>query len=57
VTGEEKGFVFSCFNQDQPLDQVDFHFLNSRLKANNLLEKVSGLWLDHLLKLQPVEMI
>jgi NAD(P)H-flavin reductase len=57
VTGEEKGFVFSCFNQDQNLDTVDFHFLNSRLKANNLLEKISNLWLDHLLKAEPVEMI
>ncbi|MDB5035512.1 MAG: Dihydroorotate dehydrogenase electron transfer subunit [Chlorobi bacterium] len=48
VTGEEKGFIFSCFNQDQHLDEVDFHFLNSRLKANTVLEKISSLWLDHL---------
>jgi len=54
VTGEEKGYVFSCFNQDQNLDTVDFHFLNSRLKANNLLEKISNLWLDHLLEGRPI---
>jgi NAD(P)H-flavin reductase len=57
VTGEEKGFVFSCFNQDQPLDEVDFHFLNARLKANNLSEKITNMWLDHLLKIRPVEMV
>lgn len=56
-TGEERGFVFSCFNQDQHLDTVDFQFLNSRLRANGLLEKISNLWLDHLLRLDPVEMI
>jgi NAD(P)H-flavin reductase len=56
-TGEEKGFVFSCFNQDQHLDTVDFHFLNSRLKGNSLLEKITNQWLDHLLRQEPVEMI
>lgn len=57
VTGEEKGFVFSCFNQDQHLDNVDFGFLNSRLKVNSPLEKLSSMWLDHLLETDPVEMI
>jgi NAD(P)H-flavin reductase len=57
ITGEEKGFVFSCFNQDQHLDTVDFHFLNSRLKANSLLEKLSNHWLDHLLRKEPIDMI
>jgi NADPH-dependent glutamate synthase beta subunit-like oxidoreductase/NAD(P)H-flavin reductase len=49
VTGEEKGFVFSCFNQDQNLDEVDFAFLNSRLRANSVLEKLSNRWFDRLL--------
>lgn len=57
VTGEEKGFVFSCFNQDQHLDEVDFEFLNARLKGNTVLEKLSNMWLDHLLRHEPVEMI
>lgn len=57
ITGEEKGFVFSCFNQDQPLDNVDFHFLESRLRANSLSEKVANLWLNHLLEKQPMEMV
>ena len=26
-------YVFSCFNQDQPLDQVDFAALAQRLRA------------------------
>lgn len=57
VTGEEKGFIFSCFNQDQHLDEVDFHFLNARLKSNNLSEKLGGMWLDHLLRIEPLPMV
>ncbi|HEX8150234.1 MAG TPA: FAD-dependent oxidoreductase, partial [Pyrinomonadaceae bacterium] len=48
-TGAES-FVFSCFNQDQPLDRVDFAHLNARLRANTVQEKLSNLWLDRLLR-------
>jgi NADPH-dependent glutamate synthase beta subunit-like oxidoreductase/NAD(P)H-flavin reductase len=48
-TGEET-FVFSCFNQDQHLDFVDFKNLNDRLKANSVQEKLTNLWLDRVLK-------
>jgi NAD(P)H-flavin reductase len=48
-TGEEM-FVFSCFNQDQSLDRVDFQNLNDRLKANSIQEKLSNMWLDKLFK-------
>ena len=44
-TGEEF-FVFSCFNQDQHLDFVDFKNLNERLKANSIQEKLTNMWLD-----------
>jgi NADPH-dependent glutamate synthase beta subunit-like oxidoreductase/NAD(P)H-flavin reductase len=44
-TGEEF-FVFSCFNQDQHLDFVDFKNLNDRLKANSVQEKLTNMWLD-----------
>ncbi|MDQ3265767.1 MAG: FAD-dependent oxidoreductase [Myxococcota bacterium] len=44
-TGAES-FVFSCFNQDQPLDSVDFVNLHRRLKANSVLEKQTNLWFD-----------
>jgi len=47
-TGEEF-FVFSCFNQDQNLDFVDFKNLNDRLRANSIQEKLSNLWLDTIL--------
>ncbi len=46
VTGETS-YVFSCFNQDQPLDLVDFKGLNERLKQNSLAEKLSAGWLKH----------
>lgn len=55
-TGKEK-FVFSCFYQDQPLDEVDWKNLNDRLKQNSVLEKLSNLYLDYLLKKEKVEMI
>ena len=47
-TGKET-FVFSCFNQDQLLDEVDFKNLNDRLRANTVQEKLANLWLDKLL--------
>jgi hypothetical protein len=48
-TGEEL-FVFSCFNQDQHLDFVDFKNLNERLRANSVQEKLTNLWLDRAFK-------
>src|SRR5581483_4395804 len=57
VTGEETKPVFSCFNQDQKLDEVDFKNLNDRLRANTVQEKLTNLWMDHLLKLHPIEMV
>jgi len=48
-TGREE-FIFSCFNQDQEMDRVDFPNLNARLRQNTVQEKVSNMWLDHLLE-------
>jgi NADPH-dependent glutamate synthase beta subunit-like oxidoreductase/NAD(P)H-flavin reductase len=48
ATGVEIAPVFSCFNQDQLLDTVDFENLNQRLRQNSVQEKLSNLWLDHL---------
>jgi hypothetical protein len=45
-TGETR-YVFSCFNQDQPLDCVDFHALSERLRQNTLQEKLMAQWLRH----------
>jgi NAD(P)H-flavin reductase len=47
-TGKET-FVYSCYNQDQDLDKVDFPHLNARLRQNTVQEKLSNLWLDYLL--------
>ena len=49
----EKSYVFSCFNQDQPLDQVDFPALAQRLAQNGVQEKLTALWIDRCLKLLP----
>ena len=48
ATGKES-FVFSCFNQDQKLDEVDFVNLRARLRQNTVLEKMTNLWLTRLL--------
>ncbi|MBZ4394995.1 FAD-dependent oxidoreductase [Myxococcus sp. AS-1-15] len=51
-TGKET-WVFSCYNQDQRLDQVDFVNLNQRLRGNTVMEKVADLYLAQLLKKAP----
>ena len=48
-TGEVT-YVFSCFDQDQPLDQVDFGGLASRLRQNSVQEKLTTRWISHCLK-------
>jgi hypothetical protein len=40
-------YVFSCFNQDQPLDEVDFGALSSRLAQNGAQEKLTAQWIRH----------
>ena len=45
----ERHVVFSCFNQDQALDRVDFGVLNDRLDQNRLAEKLTSLWIDRAL--------
>ena len=42
-------YVFSCFNQDQPLDQVDWPALDARLRQNSVQEKLAAEWIDHCL--------
>ena len=49
VTGREE-FIFSCYNQDQELDRVDFANLQARLRQNTVQEKISNLWFEHLLE-------
>jgi hypothetical protein len=49
VTGA-RSVVFSCFNQDQALDRVDFPALNERLRQNSLSEKLTAQWIDRTLR-------
>lgn len=48
-TGKET-VVFSCYNQDQLMDCVDFDNLAARLRANTVQEKLTNLWLDKILR-------
>jgi NADPH-dependent glutamate synthase beta subunit-like oxidoreductase/NAD(P)H-flavin reductase len=49
ATGQEY-FVYSCYNQDQELDCVDFENLRARLRQNSVQEKISDRWLARLLE-------
>ena len=49
VTGEET-VVFSCFNQDQPMDHVEFASLRTRLSQNGVQEKLTKQWIDRCLR-------
>ena len=49
MTGEER-VVFSCFNQDQDLDQVDWPTLRTRLSQNGVQEKLTAQWIDRCLR-------
>jgi NAD(P)H-flavin reductase len=49
VTGKET-VVFSCFNQDQELDEVDFANLRQRLRQNGAQEKLAAQWIDRSLR-------
>jgi NADPH-dependent glutamate synthase beta subunit-like oxidoreductase/NAD(P)H-flavin reductase len=53
VTGKLTEVVFSCFNQDQNLDEVDWKNLADRLRQNTVQEKLSDLWLDYLMRKRP----
>jgi NADPH-dependent glutamate synthase beta subunit-like oxidoreductase/NAD(P)H-flavin reductase len=49
ATGTET-VVFSCFNQDQEMDQVDFAALRRRLSQNGAQEKLTRQWIDRCLQ-------
>jgi hypothetical protein len=42
--------VFTCFDQDQPLDEVDFACLGQRLRQNGVQEKLTAQWIDRSLR-------
>jgi NADPH-dependent glutamate synthase beta subunit-like oxidoreductase/NAD(P)H-flavin reductase len=56
ASGQES-MVFSCFNQDQALDTVDFDHLRARLRQNSVAEKLTSLWIDHLFEAREVEAV
>ncbi len=56
VTKKET-FVFSCYNQDQHMDCVDFKNLNERLKMNSLSEKLTNRYVDYLFQKGKIERV
>ncbi len=53
VTGKEE-FVFTCANQDQLMDEIDFGHLGRRLRGNSVMEKLTNRWLDYILEAHPL---
>jgi len=53
ATGKET-IIFSCFNQDQEMDRVDFPNLAARLRQNTVQEKLSNLWFEQLISTNPL---
>jgi len=49
ATGKET-IVFSCANQDQLLDRVDFSMLQERLRQQSVEEKLTARWIDRSLR-------
>ncbi|MGH8671392.1 MAG: FAD-dependent oxidoreductase [Burkholderiales bacterium] len=56
-TGHRTRAVFSCATQDQPLAWIDVDNLAARVKQNALTERLTNLWLDHLLARNPIERV
>jgi len=54
---KEESFIFSCFNQDQHMDCVDFKNLNERLKMNSLSEKLTNRYVDYLFHKGKIERV
>ena len=48
-TGKES-YVYSCFNQDQCLDNVSFTHLRERLTQNRVHEQLTSQWVDFCLR-------
>lgn len=50
ATGNRTRPVFSCAQQDQPLEWLDLDNLAARQSQNRLTDRLTGLWLDYILK-------
>jgi NADPH-dependent glutamate synthase beta subunit-like oxidoreductase/NAD(P)H-flavin reductase len=48
ISGERTKAVFACSWHNQPIEIVDWHHLEERLKQNNVQEHLSNLWLSYL---------
>jgi NAD(P)H-flavin reductase len=56
-TGAPSHAVFTCFCQDQILDEVDFGNLADRLRMNSLQEKLTNLWLETIFETERIERV
>ncbi len=53
ATGQRTRPVFSCAEQDQPLAWIDLDNLAARQQQNRLPDRLTSMWLDHVLECAP----
>ncbi len=56
-TGKRTKAVFACSWPDQPLEIIDFDNIDERQVQNQLQEKLTNLWVEHLFKKYAVDRI
>jgi NADPH-dependent glutamate synthase beta subunit-like oxidoreductase/NAD(P)H-flavin reductase len=49
VTGKRTKAVYTCSWQDQPFEKIDIENIDQRLGQNRMQERLSDLWLSHIL--------
>jgi hypothetical protein len=57
ATGREKEIIFSCYNQDQRMDEMDWENLAARLRQNTVSEKLTNLWIERLFSIRDVRTV
>lgn len=54
-TGQRTKAVFACSWQDQPLELIDINHVDERKMQNQLHDKLTSLWVDHLFRVYEIK--
>jgi NADPH-dependent glutamate synthase beta subunit-like oxidoreductase/NAD(P)H-flavin reductase len=56
-TGQRTKAVFACSWQDQPLEIIDINHIDERALQNNMLDRFSQLWVEHIFNQYDIERV
>lgn len=56
-TGQRTKAVFACSWQDQPLEIIDINHIDERALQNNMLDRFSQLWVEHIFNQYQIERV